>query len=77
MIVRVKRLYNGYASVRSYLVRQCMDNHEKMLIICDANGEQMVADLSNLKQISEKLYPSKFGSPAYRLYDFKWKGVKR
>jgi hypothetical protein len=34
-----------------------MDNHEKMLIICDANGEQMVADLSNLKQISEKLYP--------------------
>jgi hypothetical protein len=48
-----------------------------MLIICDANGEQMVADLSNLKQMSDKLFPSKFGHPAYSLYDFKWKGEKR
>jgi hypothetical protein len=73
---KIKRLFNGFASVRSYIVEDCIKNNEGLQILY--GGETMTithAALSGKEpfQIHKKEFTSKFSGESYELYDFKFK----
>ena len=73
MIVRIKRLLHGYASVRDYQVKEAYKNGEDLTIIC---GQKiMVVPHSEIMSgsISPRKYEIVRGFEDYYLIDFPWK----
>lgn len=80
MTVTVKKLFRGFASVRDYVVKDCIKNNEDLTIIHD--GKEMLVKVSFLKspmmnQIHKTKFKSKFNAgQTYELYDFRFDGGK-
>lgn len=74
MRVPVKVLFQGKVSLRDYLVRQCIEKGEKCEVSHD--GEIMTMSPEELTSkrvsVSPKEFPSKFGTPAYKLFNYWW-----
>jgi hypothetical protein len=73
MKTKVKKLFNGFASVRDYIIKKCVDKREDLVIEYD--GDSMTIPLSTLIrpfQIHKTKFKSKFNKGSYTLYDFKW-----
>jgi hypothetical protein len=69
---KIQRLWNNYASVRSYIVEQHIRNKEALII---EYGNLImtipVQKLNTYKQLSKKVFESKYnGGNLYTLYDY-------
>ena len=72
-LYRVKKLFNGCASIRDYIVVKCMN--ENMDIVVQYGDKKMTLDQERLKkmfQMHKTKFMSKFGSEEYALYDIKF-----
>lgn len=70
---KVKKLFRGYASVRDYIVEECIAKKESLLI--KFNNEQMIVSLETLERrfrFHSNDFQSQFGNTTYKLYDFKF-----
>ena len=70
MNIKVNRLFNGIASVRDYIVQECKDKEEKLVILC--NDQKMTVNFDKAFQISSRKFKSKFNDMEYQLVDFKF-----
>lgn len=75
--IKLKRLYNGIASVRDYIWQDCIKN--RMGIIFECNNATMKLEPHELLQgqHDNKSFDSKFKNQKYKLIDFKWESQKR
>ncbi len=75
MKVKIKKLFNGFASVRDYIIQDCIERNENLII--EYNNESMFIgqiELDNFEQIHKRKFKSKFNEgQEYELYDFKFK----
>lgn len=74
MTYPVKKLFNGFASVRDYIVKKSVDKDEDMVVTFE--GKQMTIPLETLKnpfQIHKTKMRSKYKNETYELLDFRWK----
>ena len=82
MNVRVNKLFTGYASVRSTLVKKCVNQKEDLVITY--KDEIMMVPYDKIKDTDKlfQLHKGKFRSrynegEFYELYDFLWKVNKQ
>ena len=71
MEIELRKLFNGFASIRDYVVRGCIKRQEELIIWY--NGEKMTVSpkLMSMKfQLHKKLIKSKFSGQVYELVDF-------
>jgi len=70
---KAQKLYNGYVSIRDYLVHTCIANQEDLAVFFD--GRRMILKPSDLmlkrKQFNKAKIFSQFHG-TYTLYDYKW-----
>jgi hypothetical protein len=75
---KIKRLFNGLASLRDYEVEEAIKKNEAVQLSCE--GQTMTLSVEMLKHgfsITTAPHKSKFNrSQEYRLVDFKWKPDK-
>ena len=77
MLYEVKKLFNGFASIRDYLVDKCVKCGEDLTI--KYKDEIMIVPLGKLKsperfQIHKTKFKSRYNDGKdYELYDFYWK----
>ena len=73
MRYKVKKLFNGFASIRDHIIDKCLDS-ECDLIIEFEDKEMTVplSDLDNPFQLHERKFISKYNGTKYKLYDFKF-----
>jgi|TARA_Y100000310_G_scaffold87472_1_gene84301 hypothetical protein len=75
---RVKRLHDGYASIRDYIIEAA--KNQKVGITVEFLDMEMFISYEKLKdydfQIHEKKFHSKWGSKTYSLIDFKFEPDK-
>lgn len=70
---KVKKLYNGFASVRDFIIERCIRENQDLVI--DFEGKKMGVPLEHLKkpylyQIHRRKFQSKFKEgQSYELYD--------
>jgi len=71
-VVKLKRLYNNIASLRSYVVDNAIKYNEPITVEC--NGAKMVLTPEQLKKGDRgtKVFHSKFNNVRYKLVDYKW-----
>ena len=73
--IKVQRLWNGLASVRDYVLIDCIG--KKRNIVFKYNGEKMTVTWDRLSSsgfwTSKKDHISKYTGKKYRLIDFKFK----
>ena len=70
MKIKVKRLWNGLASVKSYQLDEARKKKEKIYLI---HGKDiMICDPDRFFQANSKIYRSKFGGKDYSLWDTKF-----
>ena len=70
MNIRIRRLWNGLASVKSYQLDEAKKKKEK---ICLLHGKDtMTCDPERFFQANSKIYRSKFGGKDYSLWDTKF-----
>jgi hypothetical protein len=73
----VKRLYKGYASIRSYIIDDCI--RDKGVLQISYNGKIMTIDFSKpvelkVLQLHKRKFASKYnGNQEYELYDVKFR----
>ena len=76
--ITIKRLFNGLASVRDYVIDRCYKEGKDIIFVL--NNEKMTVLHKELKsksfQLSEKTFISKFNGKPYTLIDFKFKPDK-
>lgn len=73
----VKKIFRGHVSVRDYIVRECMEKEED-LIIC-FKGQRMTIPLNKLhtgKKLTSISFNSLYGTKDYELIDFPFKADK-
>jgi len=72
MFVKVKKLFNGYASIRSPIIEKCLANGEPLNI--SYAGQLMTVKLSRDKlfSINPQSFKSRYDGSEYKLYDFKF-----
>ena len=74
MIIKVKKLWLGHASVRDYDVQSCIDKKENLII--DFAGVTRTYPYRSLKTYLTNTYntafASKFNGKSYKLIDFPW-----
>ncbi len=72
--ITVKKLYCGFASIRDYVVKKCIEQGKG---ICVHYKEwQMTLTVDDLKhkfQIHNQNFRSKWGTKPYQLFDYKFK----
>lgn len=70
----IKKLFKGYASVRSIIVNKCIKNNEKLRL--KYKDEEKILSVDDLKkgvQFHKKTFQSKFNpNETYELIDFLW-----
>lgn len=69
--IKIKKLYNGCASIRDYIVKKCIEE-EKEIRVHYRNWEMTltVENLKNCFQFHNQIFKSKWGTNSYQLYDF-------
>jgi hypothetical protein len=70
-IPSTKKLWNGKASVRDYLVKRCLSKGQDLVILY--RGKKMTLTheaLRGFTQWNKRTFKSKFSSKEYGLYDF-------
>lgn len=73
MEVEVKKLFNGFASVRDYIIAAAVKERKDLII--QYKGKTMRVPLERLKskwQLHGRKFKSKFNDSYYTLYDFKF-----
>lgn len=77
MTVNIDKIFNGFVSVRDYLVKKCVALRQDLVIIHD--GKKMTVPFETIEnpmrfQIHKTKFKSKFeNKPSYELYDFTWR----
>ena len=73
MVVKINRLFHGFASVRDYQVKACQDAHQDLCI--DLHGEIMVVPYQELGNgfTNNDVFLSKHTDKSYTLVDYDWK----
>ena len=77
MQIEVKKVFNGFVSVRDYVVKKCGNRREDLLI--EHDGEFMKVPFARLidpDSLHTKEFTSKFDGSKYVLNDFKWEPAK-
>jgi len=82
---KIKRLWNGLASVRDYMVEQCITEKEDLLLRLekqDGTTDMMLIPWQELStrsfQATKQGFDSKVNrGQSYALVDFQWKPAKR
>ena len=78
-IIPIRRLFNGLASVRDYVIKRCYKEGKDIIFVLD--NEKMTIPNKELEsrsfQLSEKKFISKFNGKPYTLIDFKFKPDKK
>ena len=73
--VNIKKVLNGMVSLRDYIVRRCIERGTSLKVIHE--GHYMVLSPTELeirkRQLTHRLFKSKYGGPNYFLYDYQWK----
>jgi hypothetical protein len=76
--IPIRRLFNGLASVRDYVIEKCYREGKDIIFVL--NNEKMTIPNEELNsrsfQLSEKKFISKFNGKPYTLIDFKFKPDK-
>ena len=72
---KVKRLYSGLASVRDYIVEECLKRKDGLII--EVDNEKMTIPFERLDRLKFQIKKTKFESKYnpgefYELYDFKF-----
>lgn len=70
-IPSTKKLWNGKASIRDYLVKKCLKAQEDLVVVY--KGKVMTlppAKLAKYTQWNKRVFQSKFGKGSYALLDF-------
>jgi|TARA_R100000789_G_scaffold1118_1_gene3894 hypothetical protein len=73
MRYKVKKLFNGFASIRDYIIKKCVDSENDLII--EFEDKKMTVPLSKLDnpfQLHEREFVSKYDGSKYKLYDFKF-----
>ena len=73
MTYKVKKLFNGFASVRDHIIKNCITSRINLVI--EFEDKKMTVPLSKLKnpfQLHKKEFVSKYDGSKYKLYDFKF-----
>lgn len=73
MEVEVKKLFNGFASVRDYIIDAAVHDRRDLVIV--HKGQKMRVSLDRLKskwQMHGRQFKSKFNDQTYTLYDFRF-----
>tara|TARA_Y100000310_G_scaffold140137_1_gene139519 strand:- start:260 stop:517 length:258 start_codon:yes stop_codon:yes gene_type:complete len=73
MTYKVKKLFNGFASVRDHIIKNCINSRSNLVI--GFKDKKMTVPLSKLKdpfQLHKKEFTSKYNGSKYELYDFKF-----
>ena len=71
MKIKIKRLWNGIASIRDYQYEKAL--HEKKPLILECGGKKMTVDLEKgFNVLGTKKFKSKFTGEEYGLVDFKF-----
>jgi len=75
MIINVKKIWNGWASVRSPIVHKLMDDRDDLIV--NHNGKRMTITFDELEKSLHQVHKSKFWSKIdrkyYELFDFTWR----
>ena len=73
-VYKIRKLFNGYASVRDYIVAVADDLGDDLRI--EFNDAYMIIKHDELhsraEHIIDKNYQSKWGNKRYKLVDYKW-----
>lgn len=73
MEYEVQKLFQGCASVRSYIVHKCMELSEPLVILFKSEKMTVSPDeLGDFKILSNQLYHSKFNGQHYKLIDYEF-----
>ena len=73
MRYKVKKLFNGFASIRDHIIDKCLDSECDLII--EFEDKEMTVPLSDLDspfQLHEREFISKYNGTKYKLYDFKF-----
>ena len=73
MRYKVKKLFNGFASIRDYIIDKCLDSECDLIV--EFEDKEMTVPLSDLDspfQLHEREFISKYNGTKYKLYDFKF-----
>ena len=68
---KVKKLFNGLASIRDHVLQRALKRKENLII--EYRGQRMTVPYSKLRnpfQIHKKEFRSKYNGKIYELYDF-------
>jgi len=77
MRCKVKKLFNGFASVRDHIVKRAIKSNSNLIINYD--GENMTIPysiLTNPFQLHKTKFRSRYNGEEYELYDFQFKPDK-
>jgi len=73
-IIKVKKLYNGCASIRDYVVQKCIDENKEIQVhYKNFMMSLTIGDLKNSFQFHKKKFESKYSELKYQLIDFKFR----
>lgn len=70
----VKKIFNGFVSVRSPIIQSCLKKKQSLRIVY--NGKEMIIPMQKLRnpfQLHSRTFTSKFNGKPYKLYDFRFK----
>jgi len=78
--IKIKRLWNGCASIRDYVINKAIAKNETLLVVVEGFPGCMILEPDDLMQKSFAVlntsFKSKFGDKKYKLIDFPWKPSK-
>lgn len=76
---KIRRLWNGYASLRDYEVEEAINKNLTLVLVLDSKRKMTLTpeDLKRGSQLTRKVHDSQFGGAPYILVDFKWVSDKR
>lgn len=72
MIYEAKKLFNGFASVRDYIVKEAIAKGEPLVIVYKRSRMTVPHDYLKGWQMHATVFKSKFNDKSYTLYDFKY-----
>lgn len=71
VIPPTKKLWNGKASVRDYVVKKCLESGEPLVVRYQGKTMTIRTDrLVNYTTWNKRTFNSKFGKKSYSLFDF-------
>lgn len=71
--IKIKKLYKGYASVRGYIIEDCLE--KKIPLQITYKDQTMTLEGNRLlmyKTLSNQTFSSLYSDKNYKLYDYVW-----